>query len=252
MRFPGEVLAQIYQAAPGPVTIEWPKGAGQPVKGRRYYMQKADESEPKAESKPAELKPLPEHMQNHSEVMAAMRARLNGEPEPPPQPGRVEELKVAAKRPTKTTPKLEVEAVHVQPVGWRATVKLVTDPSHGMHIKARVHGSVAKNALGTITTTRPSDESAGEFYQPPEYEPAQTLDDYTHTRLFQFADQERVLAQAVSEERQKQAATKAEIERCRLNGEPTSMAESRLERSEKRLAELAPERLMDGLELRTA
>lgn len=131
MRFDKKTRAAIHKASPDAVVIDWPSTSDAPAKGKKYRLLKApvppspDEIEaPKVESAP--------ETPRCKDVMAEMHKQRYGHyPDGYKRP-RAKRKSVAGGM------RILVEDVEVTKDGWKATVRLVTDPVQTVRMKARI------------------------------------------------------------------------------------------------------------------
>lgn len=199
MRFDKETRTAIHEASPNAATIRWPAGAGQPEKGRVYWLQSAEE-----------LQRENERLDTCAEVMAAMKKK------------RPKKKRRSRNRPLKGDPCILVEDVEILHRGWEVTVRLhhPPDPEPHLRLPTKVPGGL--------------DPISGS-YVPTELEPQRM--DPTQSRS-EKEDAERALKiehrASVDEAEIRKAEGKLQDQRRR--GKSGRLAQAAIERSKRRAA----------------
>lgn len=141
MRFPKETRALIHEAGSNAVTIPWPMGQ-EPKKGRVYWLQ----SEEDAEEAERKAKARREHSPDTcAEVLAGMRRRHYGEPEPKASKGKRRRQPI--NRPEAGDPRILVIDTSILEQGWEAKVALYEDPDPVKHLRVKAKVPAGPNPL---------------------------------------------------------------------------------------------------------
>lgn len=132
MRFDKKTRAAIHKASPEAVVIDWPSLSEAPKKGKKYRLLKAAVPQPPDEPAQPKTKPEPE-TPRCKDVMAEMhKARYGRYPQGYKKPRAKRKSISGAMR--ILVEDVEGDAAH----GWKATVRLVTDPVQHVRMKAKV------------------------------------------------------------------------------------------------------------------
>jgi hypothetical protein len=214
VRFDKETRALIHQAAPDPTVIRWP--AGEPQKGRLYWVQAERTPEEEQERAAAKLDREPETC---GEVMAGM-IRRRSDREPKETPRSKHRRREPTERPKEGDPRLMVIDVEVLEEGFAAKVVLYANPDPVHHLRVPAVVPAGPDPLtGMFETT--------------ETEPEQMLEPFSLRRR---AEQEDALKLE-----HKASVDSAEIVRAekhlrllREQGKPTILAEQAAARARKR------------------
>jgi hypothetical protein len=142
VRFPKDTRALIYEAAPHPVTIQWPIGEREPQKGRIYWLQSKEEAEEAEKKAEARREHSPE---THAEVMAGMHRRHYGEE--PERPKKKRRRGETASRPKANDPRLMVLDKTILDVGWEVKVTLYEDPDPVNHLRVKATVPAGPNPI---------------------------------------------------------------------------------------------------------
>lgn len=132
MRFDKETRAAIHKASPETVVIDWPSTSEAPKKGKKYRLLKAPLPPPPDEPARPKTKPEPE-TPRCKDVLAEMHKNRYGRyPDGYKKPRTKRKSVTGAMR-------ILVEGVEGDAAyGWKATVRLVTDPIQHVRMKAKV------------------------------------------------------------------------------------------------------------------
>lgn len=131
MRFDKKTRAAIHKASPDAVVIDWPSLTEEPKKGGKYRLLKQETPAPADPDAPKKIRE-PE-TPRHQDVMAEMHKKRYGRyPEGYRKPR-------AKRKSVGTAMRILVEDVQGDAAhGWKATVRLVTDPVQHVRMKAKV------------------------------------------------------------------------------------------------------------------
>ena len=129
MRFDKKTRAAVHKASPETVTIDWPSASEGPVKGKKYRLLK-EQAPPPDDAPKKEVTP---ETPRHRDVLAEMHKGHHGSyPDGYKRP-RIKRKSVSGAM------RILVEDVQGDAgVGWKATVRLVTDPVQHVRMKAKV------------------------------------------------------------------------------------------------------------------
>jgi hypothetical protein len=201
MRFDKETRTKVHEANPNAVTIRWPAGAGQPEKGRVYWLQSAEELERENE-----------RLYTCAEVMAAMRKA----------PIKKKRRRRSRNRPTKADPCILVEEVTILKRGWEVTVRLhhPAEPEPHLRLPTKVQGGL--------------DPVSGS-YVPTELEP-QRMDPVPSRSEREDAERALKIEHKASVDDAAIGESERKLQDQRRRGKSGKLAQAALERSKRRAA----------------
>jgi hypothetical protein len=131
LRFDKETRAAIHKASPETVVIDWPSTTEGPVKGKKYRLLK--EQTPAVEDPAAPPKVREPETPRCRDVMAEMHKKRHGRYPADYKKPRVKRKSVSGAMRI-LVEDVQGDAAH----GWKATVRLVTDPVQHVRMKAKV------------------------------------------------------------------------------------------------------------------
>jgi len=216
VRFDKETRALVHEAAPEPTTIPWPLAAGEPKRGRLYWVQAERTTEEEQARANAKLDREPDTC---AEVMAGMlRRRPDREAKETPKSKR--RGLEPTERPKEGDPRLMVLDVEVLERGFAAKVVLYVnyDPVHHLRVPAVVPAG-PDPFTGMFETT--------------ETEPEQMLEPFSLRRRAEQEDALKLEHKASIDSAELDRAEK-HLRVLREQGKPTAMAEISARRARKR------------------
>lgn len=129
LRFDKETRAAIHKASPETAVIDWPSATEGPVKGKKYRLLK--EQAPPPDDAPKKV--VTPETPRCRDVLAEMHKKRHGR-----YPADYKKPRVKRKTVSGAMRILVEDVEGDKAVGWKATVRLVTDPVQHVRMKAKV------------------------------------------------------------------------------------------------------------------
>lgn len=222
MRFPKETRALIHQADGNAITITWPPGAGEPQKGRLYWLQSEEQAKEAERREKARREASPD---THAEVLAGMHRRRYGTEPPPPASiptvsGKPKKVRAKSARPTACDERILVIDTTILEVGWEAKVVIYEEADPVNHLRLATKVPSGANPIDG-------------FQEPTELEPEHIP--HRRSRREREEDEDALRTEhEVSVDRSKILDAEERLRRQRRKGKPGKLALSALDRARKR------------------